>query len=261
EELGQTPSREEFLQRFPQWADQLRRQFASDDRERFEDLDLQDYELLEEIGQGPMGTVWKARQKSQNRDVVLKLFAGGGPDELERFRRGAEDQKRLRHDHIVPVYEVGALGVFFVMELAEGGSLDRKIAGRPQPPAEAARCLEALARAMHYAHQKGIVHRDLKPANVVLTAAGVPKITDFGLAKRLEASRSLTKSGALIGTLPYMAPEQVSSRNKAVGPRTDVYALGAILYELLTGRPPFPAKRPLELLQQVLKRLPERPSK
>jgi hypothetical protein len=261
EQLGQTPLREQFLRRFPQWADDLNRQFESDDRERFEDLKLEDYELLEEIGSGPMGTVWRARQNSHNRDVVLKMFAGGGPDELERFRRGAENQARLRHDHIVPVYEVGESGAFFVMELAEGGSLDRKIGGRPQPSAEAARCVESLARAIHYAHQQGIVHRDLKPANVVLTAADVPKITDFGLAKRLKASKRLTQSGAVIGTLPYMAPEQVSGKSEAVGPHADVYALGAILYELLTGRPPFQAKGPLELLQQVLKRWPERPSK
>jgi WD40 repeat protein len=261
EQLGQAPSREQFLLRFPQWTDDLKRQFQIDAQERIQDLKLDDYEPLEEIGYGPMGTVWRARQRSTNREVVLKMFAGGGPDELERFRRGAEDQACLRHDHIVPVYEVGESGAFFVMEFAEGGSLDRKIGGWPQPPAETAKCVETLARAMHYAHQQGIVHRDLKPANVVLTAAGVPKITDFGLAKRLDASLKLTQSGAVIGTLPYMAPEQVSGRNKAIGPRTDVYALGAILYEMLTGRPPFQSKAPLELLQQVQKRLPERPSK
>jgi hypothetical protein len=259
EDLGQSPSRDVFYQRFPQWRDDLKRLFADIDKEDFKDKrGLEDYEPLEEIGRGPMGEVWRARQISLGREVALKMFPGGNHDDLERFRRGAEDQARLKHANIVPVYEVGEAVPFIAMELGEGGGLDRKLAGRPQPPAEAARCVETLARAMHYAHGQGIIHRDLKPANVVLTKDGVPKITDFGLAKRLEATTGPTQSGALLGTLPYMAPEQVSGKSAAVDRRTDVYALGAILYEMLTGRVPFQAKGALELLQQVQKRNPMR---
>jgi WD40 repeat protein len=261
EELGQSPSRELLYQRFPLFRDALERLFESDEEDVKDKLGLEEYEPLEEIGRGPMGEVWRARHIPSGREVALKMFAGGGYQDLERFRRGAEDQARLKHDNIVPVYEVSESGAYFVMELAEGGSLDRKIDGQPQPAAEAARCVELLARAMHFAHRAGIVHRDLKPANVVLTADGKPKITDLGLAKRMDASTALTQSGAMLGTLPYMAPEQVSGKPDAVDWRTDVYALGAILYEMLTGRPPFQAKGWPQLIQQVQTRLPERPRK
>ncbi len=262
-QVGRPVTCESICGRYPKWRVDIERllTIADDDRvavpaKSFEDDgELEDYEPIDRIGHGPMGEVRRVRQISCDRDVVVKMFAGGDRDDMERFRRGAEDQARLNHANIVPVYEVGEL--FFAMELAEGGSLDQQIAARPQPPEQAARCVETLARAMQYAHEQGIVHRDLKPANVVLTADGVPKITDFGLAKHLDAKSAHTQSGALVGTLAYMAPEQVAGKHKLVGPHTDVYALGCILYEMLTGQVPFSAKSPLEFLQRVQHQLPE----
>ena len=220
------------------------------------------YAILGELGRGGMGVVYRARQVSLNRPVALKMIRAGeyaGPAECARFRREAELVARLQHPHIVQVYEVGdhAGQPFCALELVEGGSLDRKLGGTPQPAEEAAGLAETLARAVHAAHQRGIVHRDLKPANVLLTADGTPKVTDFGLAKRLavEAGASAggcrTQSGAILGTPSYMAPEQAGGPAEAVSPATDVYALGAILYELLTGRPPFLGATPLDTLLLV----------
>jgi tetratricopeptide (TPR) repeat protein len=213
-----------------------------------------------------MGRVYKARQKSLPRVVALKVMLGGagaGPEEVARFRKEAGAMARLRHPNVVPIYEVGegGGGPYLAMELLEGGSLAARLGGRPLPDHRAAAALlEVLARAVHYAHQQGIVHRDLKPANVLLAADGTPKLTDFGLAKRLDADSTLASWGAIVGTPSYMAPEQAGGVRKKVGPAADVYALGAVLYELLTGRPPFAADQPpLDTIMQVLTEEPVPP--
>jgi serine/threonine protein kinase len=248
------------------------------------------YEVLEEVGRGGMGVVYKARQIGLGRMVALKMLraaAGASAEELQRFAAEAQAVAKLQHPNIVAVYEVGQHEgePYFTMEYCPGGSL-RQL-GLPRPAQEVARLLEQLARAIHCAHEQGIVHRDLKPGNVLLTrregerrgvsppvvgaedrradaaplAHFVPKITDFGLAKRLDADESLTATGAVVGTPAYMAPEQAGGKKKAqpVGPRTDVYALGAILYEVLTGRPPFAASDQLSTLLQVLEQEPAPP--
>src|SRR5262245_30743190 len=215
------------------------------------------YEILGELGRGGMGVVYKARQTRLNRLVALKMILSGayaGEAELARFRAEAEAVARLQHPNIVQVYEVGeqAGRPFFSLEFLGGGSFGRQLNGTPQPALQAATLVETLARAVHSAHQQGIVHRDLKPANVLLTEEGVPKITDFGLAKQLDRQHAPTASGAILGTPSYAAPEQAAGKSKAIGPATDVYALGAILYECLTGRPPFRAETPLDTLMQVV---------
>jgi tetratricopeptide (TPR) repeat protein len=230
------------------------------------------YEVLEEIGRGGMGVVYKARQVALDRIVALKvILAGGhaGEEERARFRTEAEAIARLAHPGIVAVHEVGEHGglPYFSLEFCAAGSLEKKLAGTPLPPGEAAALLRKLAEAMQAAHEAKVVHRDLKPANVLLSCVGQaaslsssegqagslsydPKITDFGLAKRLDVVGQ-TVSGAVMGTPSYMAPEQAQG-SKDVGPGADIYALGAILYECLTGRPPFRAATPLDTLTQVL---------
>jgi WD40 repeat protein/tRNA A-37 threonylcarbamoyl transferase component Bud32 len=228
-------------------------------------LSIPGYEILSTLGRGGMGVVYKARQVKLDRIVALKMILSGahaGPDELARFRTEAEAIARLQHPNIVQVHEVGEHEgkPFFSLEFCAGGTLDRKLAGTPLRPLEAARFLETLAWAMHAAHQANVIHRDLKPANVLLTADGTPKITDFGLAKKLgEAGRTAT--GDVMGTPSYMAPEQAGGKSKEVAPATDVYALGAILYELLTGRPPFKAATPLDTIMQVVSDEPVPPSR
>jgi serine/threonine-protein kinase len=222
------------------------------------------YEIVEVLGRGSMGVVYKARQVGLGRLVALKMILSGdhaNPHELARFRAEAEAVARLRHVNIVQIYEVGEEGdrPYFSLEYVEGGSLERKMAATPQPPREAARLVQTLAAAMDYAHQQGIIHRDLKPANILLTADGVPKISDFGLAKRLEGDAGQTHSGTILGTPSYMAPEQALGMLSAIGPPADVYALGAILYELLTGRVPFRGPTILETLEQVRSREPIAP--
>jgi WD40 repeat protein len=219
-----------------------------------------EYEVLGEIGRGGMGVVYKARHLRLQRTVALKMLLGGSfadGDAHARFRAEAEAVARLQHSHIVQIYEVGEHesddGVsrpYFTLEFVAGGSLAGRLAGRPQPPRQAAAWLEALAGAAHYAHRQGIVHRDLKPSNVLLTDDGQPKLCDFGIAKLLEGSDVKTVSGMLLGTAEYMAPEQATD-GAAVGPPADVYALGAILYAALTGRPPFQGTSTLHTLEQV----------
>jgi WD40 repeat protein len=215
------------------------------------------YEIECELGRGGMGVVYKARQVAAGRVVALKMILSGGhagPADLARFRREAQAVARLQHPGIVQVFEVGEHDgrPFFSLELVGGGSLDKRLKGGPLRPRAAALLVERLARAMHAAHEQGVVHRDLKPANVLLTADGKPKVTDFGLAKTLDVEQGQTATGALMGTPPYMAPEQAGGRRQEIGPATDVYALGAVLYECLTGRPPFQAATPLDTILQVI---------
>jgi WD40 repeat protein/tRNA A-37 threonylcarbamoyl transferase component Bud32/Flp pilus assembly protein TadD len=224
---------------------------------------VEGYEILEELGHGGMGIVYKARHQRLHRVVALKMIRGGaaaGSQELQRFRTEAEVIARLQHPHIVQIFEVGEHAglAFLALEYCAGGALDRKLVGTPLPPGKAATLLQALARAMHAAHAKGIVHRDLKPANVLLTDDGTAKISDFGLAKKVDATGQ-TAPGAVIGTPSYMAPEQADGRGRTQGPAVDIYALGAILYETLTGRPPFKAATPLDTLLQVVQQEPVAP--
>jgi WD40 repeat protein/tRNA A-37 threonylcarbamoyl transferase component Bud32 len=245
------------------------------------------HEILEELGRGGMGVVYKARHLRLQRLVALKMIRSvelAGAEELLRFHREAQAVARLAHPNIVQVFEVGVAGPphdglpFFSMELVEGGTLAQRLAETPLPPAEAAALVETLARAVHHAHQHGIVHRDLKPANVLFRTEGPglrteakkdslspqssvlsPVVSDFGLAKKLDEVVEATRTGAVVGTPSYMAPEQAAGKGKGVGPAADVYALGAILYECLTGRPPFKAATPLETVLQVIADEPAAP--
>jgi WD40 repeat protein len=247
------------------------------------------YELLGEVARGGMGLVYKARHAKLNRIVALKMMLGGpqaGPAELARFRKEAEAAARLQHPNIVQIYEIGEQDgrPFLALEFIDGGSLADKVAGKPQPARAAAELVETLARAIHHAHQRGVIHRDLKPANVLLQIAdgsvpadkpatdsvpsaicsprpAIPKITDFGLAKRFDEAGTHSRSGAIVGTPGYMSPEQARGDAEAIGPPTDVYGLGAILYELLTGRPPFQAAHALDTLEQVCTQEPVPPSR
>jgi serine/threonine-protein kinase len=216
------------------------------------------------LGRGGMGVVYRARHLRLNRDVALKMLISGAwasAHERQRFLREAESVAGLRHANIVQLYDIGDFEgrPYFTMELIEGGSLALELAGKPRPARDAARFVATLARAVDVAHKSGIVHRDLKPANILLAADGTPKIADFGLARRFDAETSLTLSGSPVGTPSYMAPEQAAGRNDAIGPTTDVYALGAILYEMLTGRPPFRGESAAETERQVINDLPVPP--
>jgi WD40 repeat protein len=239
------------------------------------------YEILGELGRGGMGVVYRARQLGLNRTVALKMILAGGhagPAIVARFRTEAEAVARLQHPNIVQIHEVGEVEgrPYFSMEFCPGGNLATRLASTPQPPRKAAQLVELLARAIHVAHQAGIVHRDLKPGNILLAPAPlthednrgpggerarwVLKITDFGLAKRVEET-GFTATQAIMGTPSYMAPEQARGESRAVTPATDVYALGAILYEVLTGLPPFIGATMLETLEQVLSKDPVPPSR
>jgi WD40 repeat protein/serine/threonine protein kinase len=301
EERGERPALDEYLWRFPTQARRLRQQvhlhLALAGPNSVTDtapeqpstvavpgaVVIPGYEVLQELGRGGMGVVYRARQIKADRVVALKmLLAGGhaGNEEMERFRIEAEAIARLQHPNIVSVYEVGQhQGVpFFSLEFCPGGGLDRKLTGTPLPPRQAATLLELLALAVQHAHERGVVHRDLKPGNVLLAACGlagaseqgtakpqaaeavadfIPKITDFGLAKKLD-EQGQTHTGSILGTPSYMAPEQARGE-KGIGPAVDVYALGAILYECLTGRPPFKAATYADTVRQVLEQEPVPP--
>ncbi len=274
ENRQETPQLQEYVQRFPQFEAQLRHQFDArrSQEATFTQAPVQPrtvnaevdtiampeqpaeveaptapgYEMLSVLGHGGMGVVYKARQVRLNRIVALKMIRSGdraGARELARFHVEAEAVAGLCHPNIVRIYDFGEQNgrPYFSMELVDGGSLAKKLDGKPLPPREAAELAQTLARAVHYVHQRQILHRDLKPANVLLTPDGIPKIADFGLAKRLDVDMKITATHAVLGTASYMAPEQAEGKTKNVGPAADIYALGAILYESLAGRPPFKA--------------------
>ncbi|MCC7419528.1 MAG: serine/threonine protein kinase [Planctomycetaceae bacterium] len=263
-----------------QQADRLRSQTRQSPLERFlaagslsqVPRSLGDYELLDELGRGGMGIVFRARQTSLGRVVALKMLLRGelaSGQEMARLRAEAESAARLSHPHIVPVYEVGEFDgqPFFSMKFIEGTTLARRLAEGPLPPREAAQLLAPVCRAVAEAHRHGLLHRDLKPSNILIDEEGRPYVSDFGLVKRVvpkdsaeqEAAASLTQSGAILGTPAYMAPEQAVGRRGEVTAATDVYALGAILYAMLTGRPPFQAASALDTVLLVLEQNPVPP--
>ncbi|HMF20262.1 MAG TPA: protein kinase, partial [Gemmataceae bacterium] len=225
------------------------------------------YTILDELGRGAMGVVYKAQQKGLNRLVALKMMLAGGhasAEQLARFHTEAKAVAHLQNPNIVQIYDVGEHDglPYFSLEFVDGGTLHDRLGGKPQPPKSAAAMIETLARAMECAHQLGIIHRDLKPANVLITANNILKISDFGLAKRLEGEDSgQTRSGTLMGTPSYMSPEQARGDIRDIGPPADQYALGAMLYEMLTGRPPFQGASILDTLEQVRTHEPVPPSR
>jgi WD40 repeat protein/serine/threonine protein kinase len=280
---GEVPETDDYRPRFPEldvhWLAEVVGGARSDSRptaagaETFQSHVCRrcgDYELLEELACGGMGTVYQARQLSLNRLVAVKMIrtgAGASSAEVQRFLAEAEAVASLDHPHIVPIYEVGqwrgadgtASVPFFSMKLILGGSLAGQIGRFRGDPRGAARLMALVARAVDHAHQHGILHRDLKPANILLDAQGQPYVTDFGLAKRVEQDSRLTHSGAIVGTPSYMAPEQAASQSRRLTTATDVYGLGTVLYELLTGSPPFKAQTPLETLLLVQREEPTPP--
>jgi serine/threonine-protein kinase len=223
------------------------------------------YEILRVIDRGGMGVVFEARQLALGRTVAVKMISGGclGPKVVARFRREVEAVARLQHPNVVQIFEVGQVNgqPFFSMEYVAGGNLAGLLARQPPTPRRAAELTATLARAVQAAHEAGIVHRDLKPANVLLTPDGTPKLADFGLARRLDEGPAHTHTGEILGTPCYMAPEQAEGHKDQIGPATDVYALGAILYEMLVRRPPFQGATPLASLRLILTQEPVAPSR
>lgn len=288
-QLGDEPALADYQHRFPELGDRLAKLFQL--RQAPPDLDnhtaiaptrratarptdgtahlqptVPGYEIVGALGRGGMGVVYKAKQLSLNRIVAIKMILAGTsarPDELAGFRREAELAARTHHPNVVQVFEVSAQAghAFLAMEYVDGGHLAQKIGGQPQDPRWASRIVETLALAVHEAHRKNIIHRDLKPSNILLTAEGqIPKIADFGLAHLVTNDNQLSTATAYLGTPCYMAPEQADGRAKDIGPCTDIYALGAILYELLTGQPPFRGPTPWETINQIRTSEPVPPS-
>jgi len=219
--------------------------------------DFGPYELIREIGRGGMGVVYEARQKGLDRSVAIKMILAShlaAPDLVHRFQAEAKAAARLRHSHIVPIHDVGQLHGqdYFSMEYIDGESLAQRIAKGPLEPLTAVRIVATVARAVEHLHHQGIIHRDLKPSNILLDSEEQPYVTDFGLAKVFAPGSDMTATGIIAGTPSYMAPEQASGRRAEIGPATDVYSLGAVLYELLTGQPPFRGETPLDTLMDVL---------
>jgi serine/threonine-protein kinase len=226
--------------------------------------DIPGYAIEGVLGKGGMGVVYKARHLALKRTVALKMILAAdhaGEQERLRFKTEAEAMARLQHPHIIQVFEVGEhQGLpFCALEFVDGVSLDKKLKEQPLPPRQAAQLVATLADAMHLAHSRNVVHRDLKPANVLLTSDGVPKVTDFGLARQLDSDSGQTRPDAVMGTPSYMAPEQAAGQTREAGPAADIYALGAVLYACLTGRPPFQGSNVMETLDQVRQKEPVAP--
>lgn len=281
---GDEPCLEATIRKHPELADELRHLWgtvmlagavgshANHDSVNLDSTELQpvglelpalfgDYELVEELGRGGMGIVYRARQLSLNREVAVKMLLRGqlaSPADEARFRQEAEAAAQLHHPSIVPVYEVGQHDgrLFFSMQLIEGQTLSHLLRDGPLPPRYTARILSHVARAVHYAHEQGVLHRDLKPSNILLDSDGKPHITDFGLARRVSDSESLTRTGAVLGTPSYMSPEQAAGNRGEVGPASDVYSIGSVLYHALTGRPPFQAASPVDVVLMLLEQEP-----
>src|SRR5437588_3055629 len=226
--------------------------------------ELGDYELLEEIGRGAQGVVFRARQKGLNRTVALKVISLGqwaSKAHLKRFRREAEAAASLDHPGIVPIYEVGERdgSCYFSMKFVEGGQLDEVVRREPMSIRQAAELIAKVARTVHYAHEHGILHRDIKPGNILLDAKGEPHLTDFGLARLVESESTVTRTLEVLGTPSYMAPEQALGNNAQLTRATDVYGLGAVLYQLLTGHPPFAGGTTYETIKLLLDTEPRQP--
>jgi eukaryotic-like serine/threonine-protein kinase len=272
---------EELLARFPEQADWLRQVLEQMRQEESahqistgsEDTpqpvawpEIPGFEILAEIGRGGMGVVYKARQAKLNRFVALKVLLAGSQASARavgRFRSEAAAIARLQHPYIVQIFDIVEHDqqIFLSLEHIGGGSLSRRIGGMALPVARAVSWAHQLALAMQYAHEHGIVHRDLKPGNVLLTDDGIPKITDFGLAKRMDDETNLTRTGTVVGTPDYMSPEQAEGRVRSIGPATDIYSLGVLLYEMLCGRPPFRDENVINTLDAVRFHAPPPPSR
>src|SRR5438128_7093888 len=242
-------------------------QFSSDERASKSARlsgEFGDYELLEEVGRGGQGVVFRAKQKSLNRTVALKVISIGqwaSQAHLKRFRREAEAAASLDHPGIVPIYEVGERdgSCYFSMKFVEGGQLDEVVRRTPMPIRQAAELIAKVARTVHYAHEHGILHRDIKPGNILVDEKGEPHLTDFGLARLVETESTMTRTMEVLGTPSYMAPEQAVGNNAAVSKVTDVYGLGAVLYQLLTGHPPFAGGTTYETIRLLLETEPRQP--
>src|SRR5580765_1199072 len=226
--------------------------------------ELGDYELLEEVGRGAQGVVFRARQKSLNRTVALKVISLGqwaSKAHLRRFRLEAEAAAKLEHPGIVPIHEVGERdgSCYFSMKFVEGGQLDEVVRRAPMSIRQAAELIAKVARTVHYAHEHGILHRDIKPGNILLDGKGEPHLTDFGLARLVETESTMTRTLDVLGTPSFMAPEQAMGNNAAVSSVTDIYGLGAVLYQLLTGQPPFAGGATYETIKLLLDTEPRQP--